>query len=274
VSVYWTDSSGQRFDSLASAYDEFCAVWDRLDPSFGQWLAGQVPAAGERALDLGCGPGRHIPLLSSRFEHVLAVDPSVEMLQLAHTVDRADSVGPAADRSKVEYQLAGILPDRGESTVDEPWLIPVTAASHGQFDAVVSVHALHHAGPAGRVLPLVQDLVAPGGRLVLADIITDPDQWADGDWHVARAQHSAARVQQLGGSAGDVAAVGRLLLHPQWLAMVAQSRPLSPEGFAAAYATAFPGAVITVGQLGPQFGTCVWTAPSAPPGPVDVASQR
>jgi SAM-dependent methyltransferase len=273
VSVHRTDSS-QRFDSLASAYDEFCAVWDRLDPSFGQWLAAQVPPAGERALDLGCGPGRHIPLLSGRFEHVLAVDPSVEMLQLAYVVDRAGSIGPAADRSGVKYELAGVLPGRDESSVDEPWLVPVTAASHGRFDLVLSVHALHHAGPAGRVLPLVRDLVAPGGRLVVADIVADPGLWADSDWHVHRAQDSAALVRQLGGSAADVAVVQRLLLHPQWLVMVAEAGPLAPEEFAAVYATAFPGARVSVGELGPLFGTCVWDAPAMPAGLVDVASQR
>jgi SAM-dependent methyltransferase len=275
VSEVWTSSyRRQRFDSLASAYDEFCAVWDRLDPSFGQWLAGQAPAARERALDLGCGLGRHVPLLAGRFDEVLAVDPSVEMLRSAHMVDRSGSVGPAADRSRVEYQLAGILRERGESGVDEPWLVPVTAASHGQFDCVVSVLALHHAGPAERVLPLVRELVAPGGRLVVADFVADPDEWADGEWQVARAGESGEWARHLGGSAADVAVVERLLLHPRWLAMVAQSRPLSREDFAAAYAAVFPGAVITLGEVGPEFGTCVWTAPSAPPGVAGVASQR
>jgi len=41
-----------------------------------------LPAAGGRALDLGCGTGRHAVLLARRFEQVDAIDLSGPMIEI------------------------------------------------------------------------------------------------------------------------------------------------------------------------------------------------
>jgi SAM-dependent methyltransferase len=273
-----------EFDSLVGAYAAFVEVWDRLDPGFGEWLDAVVTPAdwahtlvqpGGRALDLGCGPGRHLPLLAGRYAEVLAADPSPQMLAVASAVNRADSVGPAADSSKVWFVRGGLGERVGGRVGGESGAVLLTPAVHGRFDLVLSVHALHHAGPPEVVLPQLRELLAPGGTVVIADIVADPEDWLDADWHGARALEAADHARQLGGSDADAAVVERLLSHPDWLAMVARDTPLSAVRFRDAYAAAFPGAWINLEHLDPMFATCLWRAPGIPrPEAAETASRR
>jgi SAM-dependent methyltransferase len=59
-----TLAEAQSFDRVAGAYDRL----GDLNPNelVGSWLEGLLPSAGGRALDIGCGTGRHAVLLAGR----------------------------------------------------------------------------------------------------------------------------------------------------------------------------------------------------------------
>jgi 2-polyprenyl-3-methyl-5-hydroxy-6-metoxy-1,4-benzoquinol methylase len=193
------------FDAFADLFDRFTGLWDRIDPTFTTWLADQLPARpgrGGRALDLGCGAGRHTVLLAEHYDHVLAVDIAERMLGIAGQTRPADNI---------TYQHGGVL--------------GITPATHGQYDAVLSVHTLHHVGEPGLVLPHVRSLVAPGGIAVLADII-DPGDWTTPDFHADRAFDTARAAYDRSAERHAAADVLRLLLHPQWLKLAAADTPL------------------------------------------------
>jgi len=75
----------------------------------------------------------------------------------------------------------------------------------------------------------VRSLVAPGGTLVVADIV-DPGRWTSQDFHVNRALAEARMIYDRTSGAVDAADLLRLLLHPQWLEMAAADTPLTREG--------------------------------------------
>lgn len=236
------------FDTMAGLYDDFTHVWDGIDRgAFAAWVGDRLdagdPARG-RALDLGCGAGRHLPVLAARHGTLLAADPSAAMLE------RARAHHP--DLPAVTYRRAGVL--------------DLDPDADGVFDAILSVAVLHHAGDPGRVLPAVRALLAPGGRLVVVDMVDPgtPDRpaWADPAWHLDRAFGDARAAYNLTGDAGQATAVLRQLLDPTWLAMATRDLPLTRAGFHATYADAFPGAAFT-DDLHPLMCGVTWTAPTS-----------
>jgi SAM-dependent methyltransferase len=228
--------TGARFDEFAERYARFNQLRDRLLPGIAQWLAGHA-AGGDRALDLGCGDGLHAARLADRYRQVFAVDLSGSLLELART---------RHPRPNLTYQQRGVR--------------EVTPERDGRFDAVVSVNSLHHVGPLAEVLARVRRLVAPGGWLVVADIV-DPGGWGDRDWHIDQAFAGARSFYQLAGGDPDVAAdTLRLLLHPGWLAMTTTDIPPTRERFHRLAGAALPGAVFT-DDLHPVMCGVSWQAP-------------
>lgn len=80
-----------------------------------------VPGSGSYALDVGCGPGRDTFQLAERFDRVLALDLSENMVSLAQQ---------AALRSNVEFRRLDIL------DLDD-----------GPFDFIWANAVLHHLAP-------------------------------------------------------------------------------------------------------------------------------
>ena len=103
-----------------------------------------LPPVGGRALDLGCGTGRDSVLLAGRFAHVDAVDLSLPMIEIARA---------RRSRPNVAYRQADLL----------------EATGSGEYDLVLSVMTLHHVPDLRAALAHVKGLLAPGGRIVLAD---------------------------------------------------------------------------------------------------------
>jgi len=67
---------GQLFDSFAADYDRF----SRLEPPrVANWLLTQLPAHAGRALDAGCGSGRHTQALAERFDEIIGIDISAPL---------------------------------------------------------------------------------------------------------------------------------------------------------------------------------------------------
>lgn len=107
-----------------------------------------IPPAARRGLDVGCGDGLLARTVAARGVSMLAIDLAPQMIALAR--DRTDS------RLQIVYQVGDIM----------------TAAFAPQsFDVVFSVNMVHHL-PLRDVLPRLAVLVAPGGRLIIQDVVT------------------------------------------------------------------------------------------------------
>lgn len=102
---------------------------------------------GRRALDLACGPGRHALDLVRRGWQVEAWDVSAEGLALL-AKEAADAGAPIATR-----------------VVDLTADVPADAAP---FDLIVLVNYLQRS-----LMPLLPELLAPGGRLLYATFTTE-----------------------------------------------------------------------------------------------------
>jgi SAM-dependent methyltransferase len=231
-----TETATPYFDAFGELFDRFTRIWDGISADFDDWVLAALPRRVRTAVDLGSGAGRHSVLLAERADRVLAVDVSDRMLAVA----RARRALPGID-----YQRRGVLD---------------VSPAEGPFDVVLSVHTLHHVGDPVIVLPHVRSLVAPGGTLVVADIV-DPGGWRTREFHLDRAFVDARVVHELTGDGEAAADVLRLLLHPRWLELTAADIPLSRDSFHKIYADAFPDAVF-YDHLHPLMCGMVWKSPA------------
>jgi SAM-dependent methyltransferase len=133
-------SEAQSFDRTAADYDRLGDLAE--NDSITSWLGNVLPPSGGRALDLGCGTGRHAVLLAGRFTHVDAVDLSLPMIEIARA---------KRSRPNIAYHQADLLDASGE------------------YDLVLSLMTLHHVPDLRAALAHIKGLLAPGGRIVLVD---------------------------------------------------------------------------------------------------------
>jgi SAM-dependent methyltransferase len=137
----------------------------------------------------------------------------------------------------------------------------VTPAADGRFDLVLSVNTIFHLRDHDRVLPHVRDLVAPGGRAVLVDIVSPAGALARTPLrHRWYGLGDAARTLRRRRSPADAWLVLRLRQHKVWMQHAATNRPLTREQFHRAYGAAFPAATFT-DSLDPFVCALVWSAP-------------
>ena len=217
--------------SAAQSFDRTAADYDRLgdlsgNDSIRSWLVNVLPAAGGRALDLGCGSGRHAVLLAERFAHVDAIDLSLPMIEIARA---------RRSRPNVAYQQADLL----------------QATGPGEYDLLLSVMTLHHVPDLRAALAHIKGLLAPGGRIVLVDPYP-----ADSALHPARrilhrlvplrARLHAMAVLRFGANFArrDPAAaweIYRLSTRKEWLDHLVSDRFFSREELDQCCATLFPG---------------------------------
>ena len=169
---------------MTSSFDARAQTWD--DDPRRRKLAESIFAALERAvplradmaaLDYGAGTGLLALALAARVRRVLAVDSSAGML--AVLAQKAQASG-----ANVETLRADFATD---------------ALPAGPFDLVASAMTLHHVADVAGLLRKFFALLAPGGRIALADLDAE-----DGSFHGA----NAPGVHHLG---FDRAALGRQL---------------------------------------------------------------
>src|SRR2546428_12089623 len=70
----------QSFDRFAADYDRFATL---EPPRVLQWLITKLPGHAGRALDAGCGPGRHMQVLAEHCDEVIGADNSTPLIDLA-----------------------------------------------------------------------------------------------------------------------------------------------------------------------------------------------
>ena len=170
---------------MTSTFDARAQTWDE-DPRRVK-LAADIFAALDRAvslraemaaLDYGAGTGLLALPLAARVRRVLAVDASAGMLAVLAQKARAGGC------ANVETRHADFAQD---------------ALPAGPFDLVASAMTLHHVADVDLLFRKCFALLAPGGRIALADLDVE-----DGSFHGA----NAAGVHHLG---FDRAALARQL---------------------------------------------------------------
>lgn len=233
--------SGQEvfFDDFAEEFDAYTAAYD-ADGSDDHWIHSYLPVSAERAVDLGCGSGRHALLLATLSDSVLAVDISEGELAIARA---------QRSRPSITYARRSLLDVRPDPD--------------GRFDVVFSFAAIHHLRDHARVLPHIRELVAAGGTAFLVDVVRPDDGWASRDWHLAYAATEADEMLRRTGRQEAADAVYRLRSHPRWLDHVTTSIPLTRDEFDQQYRSVFPGA-----RLVDRYGilrAMHWVAPLGPP---------
>lgn len=202
----------QSFDGFAADYDRFAS----LEPArLRDWLVGQLPTGGARALDAGCGSGRHTHALAAHFDEVVGVDISEPLIDIA----RRQRSGP-----HIQYAATDIM-----SFTDEVG-----------FDLVLSSTTLHHVLDLEAALTHLRGLVRNGGMAILIDNVA--------------ARPRPLRVAHVLGALRDVPSDLRRLgwrdarwllkfrTSAFWLDHIASDRYLTRQEFERRYGSIFPGA--------------------------------
>jgi ubiquinone/menaquinone biosynthesis C-methylase UbiE len=138
----------QSFDRLAESYDRHGELeqegWENWT---GRWVRSVLPESGSRALDAGCGTGRHAVILADRFGQVDAADLSGPMIELARA---------RRPRPNVQYSQSDLR--------------DLAVAGEDRYDFILSVLTLHHVPDLLAALGHLKSLLAPGGRLAVMDL--------------------------------------------------------------------------------------------------------
>ena len=114
-------------------------------------LLRHVRTGAQSAVDVGCGDGVFARALARRGSNVLAIDLSPRMIGLAQARTPSDL--------RIQYRVADIM--------TEP--LPSQA-----YDVVVSINVVHHV-PLTQIVPRLADAVAPGGMLLIQDVVHRPN---------------------------------------------------------------------------------------------------
>lgn len=148
------------------------------------------PAAGGRALDLGCAVGRSAFELSVACDEVLGIDFSRAFVRAATALrDGARLVYQAREEAHLRRTLEAVRPPhaRPERVTFEQGDAMDLRPDLGGFDRVHAANLLCRLSDPVRLLVRLPALVKPGGELVLATPctwlteFTPPDRWPTGE---------------------------------------------------------------------------------------------
>ncbi len=130
----------------AKTYDYRGSLWSRIKA---RHLSFVNPEPKQRVLDVGCGTGKTLLLLSQKCDKSVAlhgIEPSEDMLKQAKA--------KLGDRAKIQQGIAQELPYSGN-----------------HFDFVISTQVLHHlpAPEKKKMLKEMRRVLKPGGIVVISD---------------------------------------------------------------------------------------------------------
>lgn len=215
----------QSFDHLVEGYD-FMASLGRKPEFFLE----RLPEQRRRALDVGCGSGILAIELSRHFGSVLAIDVSKPMLELAARKRSAPNL---------EYRLT----DVDDLRVD------------GTFDAIVSHTALHHVPDLPATLKRLKSLLAPGGRIIVVDIVKGWLPMRPTVWVLSALLDVPIHIRRFG--ARSARRIFRFRTSKPWMDHLRTDVFLRPDEFRTIYERELPGCEFE--PVGP-FMSAVWQA--------------
>jgi SAM-dependent methyltransferase len=189
---------------------------------------------GQLAVDVGCGAGRHAVIIAEHYEHVLGVDASAPMIELAMR---------SRSHERVTYRVADLFEVEGE------------------FDLVFSSATLHHVKPLRPALEHLRSLVRPGGQAIIADVMAPQRRTHRFVHHLApRGFFIAGALLNLMvdfvSRRPDAVDKFRMATYQPWLDHLATDRFLTTSEFDHTYGSVFPGATFTQLQ---HLRVCRWT---------------
>lgn len=146
----------ERFNEMAAQWDEDPTRVELARGISASMLAALEPDGSERAFEFGCGTGLVTLQLAPKLAHITAMDSSREMVSVLK-------------RKCEQAGRTNVTPIEG-SGVDQ--------VKNGRFDLVISAMALHHVRGTKQLLQGFFRVLAPGGRVALADLDAE-----DGSFH-------------------------------------------------------------------------------------------
>jgi 2-polyprenyl-6-hydroxyphenyl methylase / 3-demethylubiquinone-9 3-methyltransferase len=126
----------------------------QINPLRLDWIQGQLPLAGKRVLDVGCGGGILADAMARAGAQVLGIDLAAKALKVAqlHALE--------AGTPNVEYREISVE----ALAADQP----------AAFDAVTCMEMLEHVPDAASVVRACSKLVKPGGWVFFSTINRNP----------------------------------------------------------------------------------------------------
>src|SRR5690606_22710331 len=114
--------------------------------------------AGKRIVDLGCGNGRLSRRFAASGNDVIGVDNSEEQIRPAPAGGQASATTPTSPRFVLAPMEHTGLPD-------------------ASFEIAVISQALHHASDPAETIREAYRLLAPGGRVLVLDLLAHEEDW-------------------------------------------------------------------------------------------------
>jgi SAM-dependent methyltransferase len=202
----------QSFDGFAVDYNRYASL---EPPLVLDWLLAQLPSRGRRALDAGCGSGRHTLALADRFDQVVGVDLSQPLIDIA----RHQRPHP-----RVNYRVGDLL------AITDPQ----------GFDLVLSSTTLHHLPDLDAALHHLRRLVADGGTAILVDNVASrptPPGWV---YRLGAVREFPTDLRRHGWP--QAWWLLKFRTSTAWLEHLTSDRYLSRQEFEQRYSFVFPGA--------------------------------
>jgi 2-polyprenyl-6-hydroxyphenyl methylase/3-demethylubiquinone-9 3-methyltransferase len=146
-----------KFSELAHRWwdteSEFAPL-HRINPLRLGWIESQVPLAGKRALDVGCGGGILADAMARQGANVLGIDLATKALRVAqlHALE--------AGTPNVQYREVSV-----EALASE---------QPQAFDVVTCMEMLEHVPDPGSVVRACAELVKPGGWVFFSTLNRNP----------------------------------------------------------------------------------------------------
>lgn len=204
-------SRGQSFDRFAGDYDRYASL---ETPVHLKWVMASLPDHGRRALDVGCGSGRFTVLLAQHFDHVIGLDISEPLIEIARR---------RRTRPNIDYRVGDLM------TFDDD----------SRFDLIFSSTTLHHLPDLTPTLRHLHRLLSAGGTMMLIDNVAPRP-------HVPRWRHIAGAVRRFPFAVArlglrDATWVLKFETGRVWLDHLDSDRYLTPREFEEVSSEALPG---------------------------------
>ncbi len=201
-------ATGQQFDAVALEYDFMSEIFHA--PEF---VLAHLPDRRQRALDLGCGSGPMVQELANHFQEVVGIDVSLDLL----TIARAKHKPANTHYCLMDIHKLGI---------------------HEKFDYIISQNVFHHLHEIPCILDQITNLLQPGGRLLITDVISERETPPIIVYIVGAFQEYLPNVRKYGRKNAN--RIFRFRVSKHWLGHLATDKYLSARAFQQFYRQHLP----------------------------------